>query len=135
MCGWNRAGTCAKCYSNDGRKWVGALAEKIQDAQKYNAVVVIGEQLVKRFQRRWTNAGRDCNLQLQQELVDRFVNSAVGVAQSEGYMRHRVKKQGKRHVARLFMQESATPISMFCCLSCETLSLRCFCLSLDAATT
>ncbi len=112
-----------------------ALAEKVEDAQEYDAVVVIGEQRVKRFQRGWTNAGRDCNLQLQQELVHRFVNSAVGVAQSEKYTRHRVKKQGKRHEAHLFMQESATPISMFCCLSCETLTLRCFCLSSDAATT
>jgi hypothetical protein len=62
----------------------GALAEKIQDAQKHNAIVVMGKQLVEALYRLVQRAafGRNCVLQLQKQRVHGGVEGAVGVAQS-----------------------------------------------------
>ncbi len=85
------------------------------------------QQLVKCFHRRGANPGCDCLLQLQQERVDGFVDGSVVVAQSDGHTRHNTEKPGARaRKSSLLMQETATPISMFFCFSCKTLSVRLF---------
>ncbi len=59
----------------------GSLAEEIQDAEKYDAVVIVGKQLMKSFYIGRTNACRNSTLQLLQQLVDGCVNRSIDVAQ------------------------------------------------------